>query len=100
VSSMLCIGSTFIVISAHLLNTAVLSSLEISKNLSSCSQLEDIAMSLDRGSNVVVKSLSYSECYPAIDIFQLIHILDELQSTIVDLARLSRKPSELYFGFD
>lgn len=59
------------------------------------SQLNDIATSLEQANNAVDLSLSYADCYHAIDIDRLIPVLDELQSVIVDLARLAKKHGEI-----
>ena len=56
--------------------------------------MDDLAKSLDEGNNAVTLSLSYAECYPGIDIVHLIPVLDELQSSIVELAHLIQKPGK------
>lgn len=53
-----------------------------------------IVASIEQASNAVDQSFSYGECYSSIDIVGLISVLDELQSTIVDLVRLSKKPGK------
>jgi hypothetical protein len=74
----------------------MMSSNKITQDLSSCSELEDIVKSLDQGSNSVIQALSYGESYPGIDIIRLIPVLDELHSTVVELARMAEKPGELF----
>jgi hypothetical protein len=60
------------------------------------SQLDDVATSLEQANNAVDLALSYADCYHAIDIDRLIPVLDELQSVIVDLARLAQKDGEIF----
>ena len=68
--------------------------IDITEELSSCSQLEDGAKRLDQGSNAIARALSYGECYPAINISQLIPVLNEVQSVIVDLSHLAYRPGK------
>ncbi|KAL3787416.1 hypothetical protein HJC23_001813 [Cyclotella cryptica] len=73
---------------------------EIKMTLLSCSratenggksQVNDVAINLEQANNAVDQAFSYAECYHAIDIDRLVSVLDEVQSVIVDLARLSKK---------
>ena len=66
---------------------------KIAEDLFSCSKLDEIT-SLEQGCNAIAQSFSYGECYHAIDIIRLIPLLYELQSSIVQLAFLTQKPSE------
>ena len=59
------------------------------------SQLSDVATCLEQANNAVDRAFSFAECYHAIDINRLISVMDEVQSAIVDLARLAKKACEI-----
>ena len=54
--------------------------------------MDDTVERIDNATNAVMQSFSYGECYPAIDILRFITVLDQIQSGVVELARLSHKP--------
>ena len=58
------------------------------------SNLEDMIASLIRVDNAIERSWTFASCYASINVDRLVQLIDEMRSSLCDIAKYISKPGE------